>query len=257
MYSSSAASAVVLNMDTSRISTSSRAVRFLALKCVMAASLSDDGDGKDYICRLHVLAVRRVAGYLGKVGQRKILCRADLGERILGNAHLTRALCDAGVDFERNRLAAGEAVIAADLVRAVRHGERRHLHRAGLGIVCDLGIVRCDDRAVGNVDRQRGRHGDIDRPVLIVHGQRDRHGRRGRTCGKGAYAERECQKHCQQQCRDSVSFHKSSFLRRAVFAARRVYFCRNYATVSHSITNTTFATVAFFIVLESGVTMAA
>ena len=33
--------------------------------------------------------------------------------------------------------------------------------------------------------------------------------------------------------------------------------CRNYATVSHSITNTTFATVAFFIVLESGVTMAA
>ena len=97
-------------------------------------------------------------------------------------AELAGAFRGAAVYLERDGFSAGEAVVAADLVRAVRHLDAGDPHGAAFGVVRNPGVFRCEHGAVYDLDGQRRGDVDVHGTVLVVHGERDRHRRRRRAC---------------------------------------------------------------------------
>ena len=174
-----------------------------------APSLIHDGDGKYHVRRLYVLAVGRVAGHLCEIGELLASARRDHGKGGGRERHSARAGCDAAVNLQGDGLAAGEAVVAPDLVRSVRDGKSRHLHGAGFGVVCDPRVVCRDHRAVDDVHGQGGGDGDVDRPVLVGNGQRHRYGGGGRACRQRAGGKGKHQRKGEEKRRDGFSFHKA------------------------------------------------
>lgn len=69
---------------------------------------------------------------------------------------------------------AREAVVAADLVCAVRHLDAGDPHGAAFGVVRYPGVFRREHGAVYDLDGQRRGDGDVNCAVLVVHGERDR-----------------------------------------------------------------------------------
>ena len=72
--------------------------------------------------------IRRITGYLGKVGQSLTAACPDDRERLRIDVHLSGTLCHTVVDLQRNGTAAREIVVIADLVRTVCHRDGRNLY---------------------------------------------------------------------------------------------------------------------------------
>ena len=153
----------------------------------------DNGDGEHDVERVHVLAVGRVCAYLGEVFKRHVTLWLDDREARAVDGERSRAGGGTAVYLERHTVHAAEAVVVADLVRAVSYLDTGDAHRTVGGVVRDLRVVRSDHGAVYDVYGQRGGDSDVDRAVLVVHGERDRHRRRGARVRKRAEREAECE----------------------------------------------------------------
>lgn len=160
------------------------------------------------------------------VGQLQSASGSDNGKCSRGNRHLACSSCGASIDFQRDCPGADKAVVASDLVCAIRYGDRRHLNGSGFRIVYDPSVVGYDHHAVDNVDREKSGEGDVNGTVLVGNGQRDRNSCRSRACGKGSRTKGEC-KHDGEKSGYRFSVHSSCLSTDAggsVYEAARTFF---------------------------------
>lgn len=125
---------------------------------------------------MNVVRVGRVARDLGIVGQNLITTRCDNRESAAWDRHVAGSGCDTAVYFQSDSLGAGEAVIAADLIRPVSDLDSGNLNRAGFGVVRNLCVISRHNCAVDDIDGKTGGNGDVDRAVLIGNSERYRNG---------------------------------------------------------------------------------
>ena len=138
--------------------------------------LLHDGDREHDVQRVHVLAVGRVGGDFGEIFERKALLGLYDREGRGVYTELAGAFRDAAVYLERNAMRAREAVVISDLVCAVRDLDAGDANCTVRRVVRNLRVVRGNDRAVNDVNRQRRGNGDVHSAVLVVYGERHGHG---------------------------------------------------------------------------------
>ena len=186
-------------MNASTRTRSRDTIRFF----IISSSLHD-GDREHDVQRVHILTVGRVGGDFGEIFEREALLSLDDREGRGVDAELAGAFRGAAVYLERDGFSAREAVVAADLVRAVRHLDAGDPHGAAFGVVRYPGVFRREHGAVNDLDGQRRGDSDVNCAVLVVHGERDRHGgrsRAGRMC-----AEREAEREGEDECACAFGF---------------------------------------------------